>query len=1106
MASLAKKISESVLSSLTNDLKPDIPGHNRLKRSWAELEKKKFTRTQQLRHNKEQIAARTQHSIQTLSKAERAPSVHEDVQGAFSKNCIPGFRYRANGDAKPSAEEARKEAIMRSLKGLSRHVFEKKSTQKSKSMVTHQHPPTDSVLSGISGHTEPLELPTRKHVINRPFGTVDDDISVVQAFVDDDISVVQALWMMTSLCAGIVDDDISVVQALWTMTSLCAGIVGDDISVVQALWMMTSFCAGIVDDDISLCRHCIVDDDSDLRVRKVQEQLGLCRHQGPGALDSNKTISMHTLDHFKALHFPLRSSEVDIEVGRSLSSKSSSRRKRMANTASAGVSQTNSDAASSTVSSFTSMRDRFPRRKIFLWKKADVEGMRQDVKEFANTYQYPDPSTPNALEQMWSVDIKQMLSETVEKRVPSKTSAARHTNPWITTSIRRAIRRKQRAHKKACMTGKKKDVDRYRRIQAQTRYEVRQASRKYLEDVSSNSTALAKPRWRHSPSGRYVPPPLNTLRIANPTLYRHAKSGAVFAFGRTKFADSLPNKFWVKNERVLHLACGDEHSILVAESGRVFVFGPNDWGQLGMGELRVATRPMCIKSLKHERCTLAACGRSHTLIATESGRLYACGANGEGQLGVVGVRESRVPVHIASVRPASWTKLAAGCEHSMALSEEGQVWVWGSNGEGQLGLEGRREAGVPIPLDIGQPVTCIAAGYYHSALVTESGELWTWGEQDGGKLGLGSGDNSKSSRVPQHVRSITDRVRAVSCGGSHTAVLTELGAVYTCGDGSSGQLGLGVSVMETHCLRRLALPFTVAHLCCGENFTALVTDSGQLYTFGDGRHGKLGLGPDNTANQFSAALVCRLVHLHADQVACGGCHMIVRARPKTQTKHRQNSLSDEDDNNEEEESDSYDSRLDVTGDGENVHSYDGSWDQVRNLPVVTAQMRQVDLHSTARVQRQPCPSLQGRRCEGPCREHLTCYTKHHNKGRGSRDGARAKHKDTAAPKKKMRHPAKGPPASSGWDAQLGTSMSPMEAERTARCVSLRLSRLKHGPTWDLRAYAPLHFRVWRGSACRDEVSSFVKGLLLGSFMSRGVVDDHFCQYQLTVCELPHLTP
>ncbi|KAL8592877.1 hypothetical protein ACOMHN_050704 [Nucella lapillus] len=141
-------------------------------------------------------------------------------------------------------------------------------------------------------------------------------------------------------------------------------------------------------------------------------------------------------------------------------------------------------------------RSRPPRRKIFLWKKADVEGMRQDVKEFANTYQYPDPSTPNALEQMWS-DIKQMLSETVEKRVPSKTSAARHTNPWITTSIRRAIRRKQRAHKKARMTGKKKDVDRYRRIQAQTRYEVRQASRKYLEDVSEDYRTNSKRFWSY---------------------------------------------------------------------------------------------------------------------------------------------------------------------------------------------------------------------------------------------------------------------------------------------------------------------------------------------------------------------------------------------------------------------------------------------------------------------------------------------------------------------------------------------------------------------------------------------------------------------------------
>ncbi|KAL8569648.1 hypothetical protein ACOMHN_005765 [Nucella lapillus] len=76
---------------------------------------------------------------------------------------------------------------------------------------------------------------------------------------------------------------------------------------------------------------------------------------------------------------------------------------------------------------------------------------------------------------------------------------------------------------------------------------------------------------------------------------------------------------------------------------------------------------------------------------------------------------------------------------------------------------------------------------------------------------------------------------------------------------------------------------------------------------------------------------------------------------------------------------------------------------------------------------------------------------------------------------KVRHPAKGPPASLGWDAQLWTSSPPWRQNELLGRVSLRLSRLKHGPTWDLRAYAPiLHVRFWRGSASRDEVFSFVK--------------------------------
>ena len=131
------------------------------------------------------------------------------------------------------------------------------------------------------------------------------------------------------------------------------------------------------------------------------------------------------------------------------------------------------------------------RRTIYLWKKADIPGMKQDVMDFNNTYHRPDPTTPNALQQMW-IAIRDLLSDIVKKRVPTKTTAARYSNPWINTSIRRAIRRKQRAHQKARKTGKKRDKDRYKRLQAETRYEIRQAYHNYLEEISQDFKTNSK--------------------------------------------------------------------------------------------------------------------------------------------------------------------------------------------------------------------------------------------------------------------------------------------------------------------------------------------------------------------------------------------------------------------------------------------------------------------------------------------------------------------------------------------------------------------------------------------------------------------------------------
>ncbi|XP_042371375.1 X-linked retinitis pigmentosa GTPase regulator-like, partial [Plectropomus leopardus] len=73
------------------------------------------------------------------------------------------------------------------------------------------------------------------------------------------------------------------------------------------------------------------------------------------------------------------------------------------------------------------------------------------------------------------------------------------------------------------------------------------------------------------------------------------ESGAVFTFGKSKFADNIPSKFWLKNDVPLKIACGDEHTALITENGKLFMFGSNNWGQLGLGSKQTVNKPTCVK-------------------------------------------------------------------------------------------------------------------------------------------------------------------------------------------------------------------------------------------------------------------------------------------------------------------------------------------------------------------------------------------------------------------------------------------------------------------------------------------------------------------------------
>ncbi|KAG8515875.1 X-linked retinitis pigmentosa GTPase regulator [Galemys pyrenaicus] len=358
-------------------------------------------------------------------------------------------------------------------------------------------------------------------------------------------------------------------------------------------------------------------------------------------------------------------------------------------------------------------------------------------------------------------------------------------------------------------------------------------------------------------------------------------SGAVFTFGKTKFAENIPSKFWFKKYIPICLSCGDEHTAIVTGNNKLYMFGSNNWGQLGLGTKSTVSKPTCVKALKPEKVVFAACGRNHTIVSTAGGKVYAAGGNNEGQLGL-GDTEERNTFHLINFFTSQHKikQLAAGSSTSAALTEDGELFMWGDNSEGQIGLKNLTSVCVPHQVTIGKPISWISCGYYHSAFVTREGELFTFGEPDCGKLGLPN-QLLVNHRTPQQVSGIYEKVIQVACGGAHTVVLTEK-AVYTFGLGQFGQLGLGPFLFETlepKVVDRIKHQ-KISSVCCGENHTALITDVGLLYTFGNGRHGKLGRGLENFTNQFIPTLCSNFLRFTVQLVACGGCHMLVFASPR----------------------------------------------------------------------------------------------------------------------------------------------------------------------------------------------------------------------------------
>ncbi|KAL6492952.1 PH, RCC1 and FYVE domains-containing protein 1 [Orobanche gracilis] len=214
----------------------------------------------------------------------------------------------------------------------------------------------------------------------------------------------------------------------------------------------------------------------------------------------------------------------------------------------------------------------------------------------------------------------------------------------------------------------------------------------------------------------------------------------------------------------------------------------------------------------------------------------------------------------------------------------GDVYIWGEvicdnvvtigPNKNASSITTRADILLPRPLEsnVVLDVHYISCGVRHALIVTRKGEVFSWGEESGGRLGHGIG---KDATHPRLVESLTFcSIDFVACGEFHTCAVSMAGELYTWGDGThyAGLLGHGTEV--SHWIpKRISGPLEglqVASVTCGPWHTALITSTGQLFTFGDGTFGVLGHG--NRESVFYPREVESLAGLRTIAVACGVWH------------------------------------------------------------------------------------------------------------------------------------------------------------------------------------------------------------------------------------------
>jgi len=344
------------------------------------------------------------------------------------------------------------------------------------------------------------------------------------------------------------------------------------------------------------------------------------------------------------------------------------------------------------------------------------------------------------------------------------------------------------------------------------------------------------------------------------------------------------------NETVVEIATNKYHSIALTTLGEIFTWGHGRSGRLGHGDEVSVPSPLALRGLNGIKFVTVAAGLNHTLALTEQGAVFSWGNNRFGQLGIGVINDANgskalVPTIISSLKKVNVVGIAAGDAHSLCFTDKCELFSWGSNKHGQLGLQQVEVSiipgggpGISSPKRVQVAdimkfkatnrwqkldpksicftyIKQISAAYNSSLLLfcpqeSEPPQIYQWGHgsctpcriyinKSKKKERRNSGSDFGNESSWHHSDSSKVIITQVSCGEHHNVAISSTGGVYTWGMGGD-QLGHGpeenIFVGNSPKLIESLLPENgggrAVYVAATSNRTCVVSDTGDLYVWG----------------------------------------------------------------------------------------------------------------------------------------------------------------------------------------------------------------------------------------------------------------------------------